>query len=1234
MKRWRVWTTIRVRVPHVVSGLLLLVCTVAWQMPVRAQTPRCDDADPCTHDLFIERLGCTHTPIAGCAPCTSQSDCIDPDDNLCTGTYYCDPNAGVCTFNPATVVSCDPSTGNPCTRGTCDPATGACVVEPLPNGSLCDDGDACTIQDACQAGQCEGSQSIGANGICECAQFSDCAALEDGNLCNGTLYCDLATHECKLNPATVVQCANTADTACRQNVCEPTTGQCSFQNINGSCDDGDACTIQDACQDGVCAGELSVGESGVCQCASQGDCQAYEDGDACNGTLYCDLATHECKLNPATVVTCPTVDDTSCRKNQCQPSSGTCSFENVSGLCDDGDVCTIDDVCTDGTCSGQPDVGMNATCECLSDGDCDVFDDNDLCNGTYYCDQASKTCVVNPATVMEPGVACYLDGDCPAGFGCVGAVSTTDESGGAFSRGGFCSRCPQSSSQECQYEKCEPATGECGVVLLPSTTSCSGDGDVCTIEDRCAEGACVGTPDVGPGQTCECAADTDCVDDGNVCNGVPYCDLADHTCKLNPATVVSCPTVDDTACQKNTCNTRTGACEMTSEPDGASCADDDMCTDADRCESGVCQPGVNLCACSGENACVDDGDLCNGTPYCDMSQFPFTCQTNPASVPICVDANPDDCVEPVCDPQTGSCTNVAVPDGVRCNDDDSCTEFDRCTAGACGGTPLCGPHGTCVPDLSGSTFCQCAPGYVGARCNELASTSGCGDVGVEPECSENHLLVCTHADPTVSGPRLIDTDCAALPAGGAEVVSGVCQSDVPGLGASCVVTHGDSCSRNDAVDPWPCGDGQAFVAASGCDLLRGCIADLGACDPAQFTSTCLGSLRVSSCTPSGQKVVVDCTSPELGGSACEGAGVCTGVAEGSPCLVGTVECAAGLICDTTGQAAGLGFCAAVDPDPYPTCAAPASWLGDGYCDAVANTADCGYDDGDCCLSTCENATYACGYAGFDCQDPSVPGGDGGTPDGGVGASCPVTPAWLGDGYCDESANVAECGYDQGDCCATTCVSAAYLCGMVGYDCVDPDAGAPSDGGSGDAGSGCSAPREWRGDGYCDETANNATCGFDLGDCCPDTCNSAAYTCGAGGYDCRDPSVGVTGDAGVMADAGGAVDAGTSRDAGGHWDGGRDAGLEADGGMTLHPGVGHDGGPAGQPDSGPPPRPEPDAGGGEGSTSDGGPRPNEPAPKPDDVPSTCACLVSPPRGVSPGMAVLCGLAALMLRRRRR
>jgi hypothetical protein len=49
---------------------------------------------------------------------------------------------------------------------------------------------------------------------------------------------------------------------------------------------------------------------------------------------------------------------------------------------------------------------------------------------------------------------------------------------------------------------------------------------------------------------------------------------------------------------------------------------------------------------------------------------------------------------------------------------------------------------------------------------------------------------------------------------------------------------------------------------------------------------------------------------------------------------------------------------------------------------------------------------------------------------------------IGDGRCNAANNNAQCSYDGGDCCASTCVSGAYTCGSAAYNCISPGAPAP------------------------------------------------------------------------------------------------------------------------------------------------------------------------------------------------
>jgi hypothetical protein len=85
---------------------------------------------------------------------------------------------------------------------------------------------------------------------------------------------------------------------------------------------------------------------------------------------------------------------------------------------------------------------------------------------------------------------------------------------------------------------------------------------------------------------------------------------------------------------------------------------------------------------------------------------------------------------------------------------------------------------------------------------------------------------------------------------------------------------------------------------------------------------------------------------------------------------------------------------------YPNCSVPSqyrNWIGNGFCDDVYNTTECGNDGGDCI--PCKD-----GYTGFNCT-LYLP-------------NCTVPfpeSQWIGDGFCDDIYNTTECGNEGGDC---------------------------------------------------------------------------------------------------------------------------------------------------------------------------------------------------------------------------
>jgi hypothetical protein len=162
-----------------------------------------------------------------------------------------------------------------------------------------------------------------------------------------------------------------------------------------------------------------------------------------------------------------------------------------------------------------------------------------------------------------------------------------------------------------------------------------------------------------------CGYDTDCADDGDVCNGVPVC--MGGVCQAGPP--LECPSTD---CALGVCDPLSG-CRLLPVADGTSCDDGDAATPFDRCLAGIC--GGVECV---EDPDCDDANPCNGTESC----VDFSCvAANPI---VCSGATA--CIDAFCDPLVGGCVLDPVPDGAVCEDGDPATSADQCVAGVCTGT--------------------------------------------------------------------------------------------------------------------------------------------------------------------------------------------------------------------------------------------------------------------------------------------------------------------------------------------------------------------------------------------------------------------------------------------------------------------------------------------------------------------------------------------------------------------
>ncbi|HEV7733100.1 MAG TPA: hypothetical protein VGR62_13100 [Candidatus Binatia bacterium] len=501
-----------------------------------------------------------------------------------------------------------------CAGVACDTVAG-CYFGPVPQGTTCNDGNACTPTDVCSGGSCIGSGTT----VCS-----------DGNACNGVETC-VAPGGCQAGTPLTCNDGN----ACTNDGCAPATG-CQFVPNAEPCDDGDTCTVNDACGNSACqAGSpLACGPGEICveptgcenapACDEASDCN---DGNACNGVEAC--VNQACV--PGTPVVCN--DGDVCNGLEtCVPATGAC----LAGVaCDDGNACNGVETCSQATgChAGTPptcadaDVCTSDTCNPLS-GCVHAPVGGDCCNLATDCTDADictdATCVAHTCVFETSALCCTGPADCADGNPC-----TTDD--------------------VCNDDRCEHT-------LLEGTQP--GCGDACT-PGACDAGSCIaGDPTVcDDGELCTddtCDPSSGCVftDVGGCCEGNAGCD-------------------DDAPCTVDTCDTDTHTCSHVVDEMCSECLSDSDCDPLGQCGGMACTSGVcvatpplacddgNQCTvdtCPNAGGCVhtvrscDDGRACNGGESCSPIDG---CRAG--TVPNCDDG--DRCTDDACAEPTG-CTHV------------------------------------------------------------------------------------------------------------------------------------------------------------------------------------------------------------------------------------------------------------------------------------------------------------------------------------------------------------------------------------------------------------------------------------------------------------------------------------------------------------------------------------------------------------------------------------------------
>ncbi|APR88448.1 Thiamin-phosphate pyrophosphorylase [Minicystis rosea] len=715
----------------------------------------CTGSNPvtCTASDQCHAAGTCNPSTGMCSNPSKADGSACNDGNACTQSDSC--QAGVCTgSNPVTCTASDQCH----VAGTCNPATGMCSNPSAPNGTSCNDGSACTQTDTCQSGVCTGGNPVTctasdschvagtcnpSTGMCSNPSAPNGTACNDGNACSKNDVC------------TNGACGGTAY------ACTPTSCQ-----VSSTCDGNGGCTIVNkgagiACPDdgNACTADACDG-AGACQHPSKADGTSCGAGQVCasgscasecfiGGTLYAAGT-----VNPANACLV------------CAPQTSTTAWSNRADgtSCNDGNACTKSDVCTAGTCGGTAYTCTPTSCQasstCDGNGGCTIVnkpngaacpDDgnacsSDTCNGAGTCAHATlsdgtgcgagQLCeggscgpkcqiggqlyaagTINPANACEQcapatsisawssrvdgtscddGNACTKNDVCTAG-GCSGAAYTCTP--------GSCD-----ASSTCD------GNGGCTVTPKGSGVACPDDGNPCTADACDGAGTCA-HPTLSDGTSCAV---------GQVCNG----GACAGECFIGGVLVAAGAVNPANACE--VCAPSTSTTSWSSKADGAACDDGDACTQMDTCQAGVCTGG-NPVVCVASDPCHDVGTCDSATGQCSnpakadgaaCDDGDACSQTDSCVSGVCVGGDAKSCpaidechVVGTCDEATGDCSAPAKADGEACS-------IGTCQGGVCTAAPDGGMGGSGGTMSTGGTGGSMSTGGSGGTGGSSSTSSG------------------------------------------------------------------------------------------------------------------------------------------------------------------------------------------------------------------------------------------------------------------------------------------------------------------------------------------------------------------------------------------------------------------------------------------------------------------------------------------------------------------------------
>lgn len=434
----------------------------------------CDDSLFCTDNTRCNNGTCGLGSPHNCADSlTCTTDSCNEGGDVCVNNL--DP--GRCLIDSACYVDGDLEPGNTCAE--CNPASNTSDWTTLADGTLCNDGNACTGTgregigfDTCTSGTCTGVLDTQCNDQCE---FAVPAVVGQNISTNSSAGDDSGFASCQIDSHADVWFEYTAD--CDGVVFISTTGsnllpvndpvlnvftECVLDGgVEIACDDDSGAGLNSALLFNTIQGEdyfirisgfednkgnivLNLSPAGDCLidgvCYLEGDLNPENDCQAC----IPQISTTEWSML-AEGTTCGDPNDTECDSPDACDGQGVCEVNyKTDGIeCPDDGIQCSKNLCLAGLCTHPPEP-LGLPCGDPTDTECD---NPDSCDGGGLC-----------ADNLEgPGFACGNP----------------------------------NSSQCDNPDSCDGA-GICEVRHVTDGTSCD-DADVCTAPDACQTGVCVGT---------------------------------------------------------------------------------------------------------------------------------------------------------------------------------------------------------------------------------------------------------------------------------------------------------------------------------------------------------------------------------------------------------------------------------------------------------------------------------------------------------------------------------------------------------------------------------------------------------------------------------------------------------------------------------------------------------------------------------------------------------------------